>query len=419
MKKILLALCCTVLAGSSLLAQDHTELDALVGRFQQLYNGQQFDSIPGLLSFRLQGLITPEKAKEAMGGLYKQFGALKSFQFQKSEDALSYYHITFASQSMQMLTSLSPEHRLDALRFIPEKQKQTDANATEVTLKIATGTLHGTLTLPEGKAKVPVVLLIAGSGPTDRDGNNSMGLKTNTYRMLADSLRRAGIATLRYDKRGVGESAGTLKDESTMTFDSIVSDAVGFIKLLAADTRFSGVIVAGHSEGSLVGMIAAQRTDVKKYISIAGAGESADKILMTQLSAQSPESAEKARIIMDSLKAGLPVLDIPAGLVALFRPSIQPYMRSWLTLDPTKEIRKLKIPILLIQGRNDLQVSAGDAENLKAAAPKAQLELIAQMNHILKDASEDKRENYGTYMKPELPLTPELSRAMIAFIKAK
>ncbi|NDC43344.1 MAG: hypothetical protein EBZ77_17645 [Chitinophagia bacterium] len=124
---------------------------------------------------------------------------------------------------------------------------------SNIVLKTHTGNIYGTVTVPEGISKPPVVLLIAGSGPTDRNGNNPAGVTGNSYKMIADSLLSAGIACVRYDKRGIGESADAAGEEATMRFDDMVDDARGFIRMLRSDARFGKMIVAGHSEGALVG----------------------------------------------------------------------------------------------------------------------------------------------------------------------
>jgi len=421
MKKFMFTLALALVTVSVTFAQAGTQLDNLVASFQRVYNAQQFDSVYDLLSFRLKGMLTADKSKQSMAGLYGQMGKLESFEFLKSEDAMSYYKVSFSKQKVQMLTSLSPDNKFDAMRFLPLKKEAAfdpKAPSFDYNLKAGAVMIHGTLTMPVTTAKVPVVLLIAGSGPTDRDGNNNMGLATNTYLMLADSLQKAGIACVRYDKRGVGESSTAIKNEADMRFDSGINDAIGYLNMLKADTRFSEIIIVGHSEGSLIGMIAATHGGVKKYVSISGAGEAADKILKTQTAAESKELSDKAVVIMDSIKKGYEVKDIPVNLANLFHASVQPYMRSWFKYDPTVEIKKLKMPVLILQGKNDLQVAVMDAENLKKAAPKAKLVLIDKMNHILKDAPEDKKDNYATYRKAELPLNSELSSSIITFIKS-
>jgi pimeloyl-ACP methyl ester carboxylesterase len=302
---------------------------------------------------------------------------------------------------------------------------QSTPSSADVTttfiLKIHQGNLYGTLILPAQKEKVPIVLIIAGSGPTDRNGNALMlGLNTDAYRLLADSLRLHGIASLRYDKRGVAASAATLRSETDIRFDDYISDASTFIKMLQADPRFSRVIVLGHSEGSLIGMIAAARAGAAGYISVAGAGDRIDKIIERQLAAQSPPLAAKATVLLDSLCKGDSVRQPEAdqALMGLFRASVQPYMISWLRYDPQQEIMRLHIPVLIIQGTTDLQTSVQDAQALKTAKPDATLVLIDRMNHVFREAGSDRQGNFATYGNPTLPLKPELIQSIVRFIDA-
>ena len=195
-----------------------------------------------------------------------------------------------------------------------------------VTLSTATGDIKGRLLLPANATTCPVVLLIAGSGPNDMDGNNPM-MKNNSLKFLAEGLAQKGIASLRFDKRGIAGSAAAGKEESKLRFEDYVNDVTGWIDFLAKDKRFTGITVAGHSEGSLIGMLACQsRPKVKSFISIAGAGSPAYEIIEKQVAAQMmPESIRKeVADINRSLRNGKEVAQVPAYLQALFRPSVQP-----------------------------------------------------------------------------------------------
>lgn len=283
-----------------------------------------------------------------------------------------------------------------------------------VTLKTKTGDIYGTLLVPQTSKKVPVALLIAGSGPTDRNGNNPR-MQNNVLKMLADSLYAHGIASLRYDKRGIAASKAAGMDESKLRFGNYIQDAKGWVDFL--DQKFSSIIIIGHSEGSLIGMVAAQQKGVCKFISLEGAGESINKIIRKQLSEQPTVVIQASDQILDSLSAGKTVDSVPQFLYSLFRPSVQPYMISWMQYDPQSEIKKLQIPVLIIQGTTDIQVGQVDAENLAKANPNARLVVIKGMNHILKDAPADRQENIKTYFKPNLPLNGEMVKAVVQFIK--
>ena len=296
--------------------------------------------------------------------------------------------------------------------------KDTATWDTNITLETATGKIFGTLCVPNTlKKKIPVVLIIAGSGPTDRNCNSNLGLTCNSFKMLADSLLQYGIASVRYDKRGVGESSKAGGKEIDLRFEDYVRDAVGFINLLKKDKRFSTVTILGHSEGSLVGMLAAQQSKTNKYISVAGPGLALSAVLKKQISAQSKEIQAMCYPIIDSLANGFLVKNVSPILYNSFRPSVQPYIISIFKYNPAIEISKLTIPVAIIQGSTDIQVSEEDGEMLHNANLKNQYCLIKGMSHILKDAPVDRAKNYATYNSPTIPILSSFVQYVVTFIK--
>ncbi len=296
-----------------------------------------------------------------------------------------------------------------------QNTKQDTFKETNVTLKINIDQLYGTLTVPDDVKKCPVALIIAGSGPTDRNGNNPM-MKNNSLKMLAEALAKNGIASLRFDKRGIGESKASAVTESSLVFENYTEDAKSWINFLKQDKRFTQLTVIGHSEGSLIGMIAGAKAN--KFISIAGAGEPADKLLKSQISSKSNKQVEDMTFpIIDSLKAGNKVNKVDPLLNSLFRASIQPYLISWFKYDPQIEIKKLTVPVLIIQGNNDLQVSVKDAENLSQANKNAELVIIDKMNHVLKIIDGDKQANMASYNNENLPVSETMVNKIVSFIK--
>jgi len=286
----------------------------------------------------------------------------------------------------------------------------------EKSLTVTTCNIKGTLLLPKKmKGKVPVVIFIAGSGPTDRDGNNST-MKNNSLKMMAEELCLNGIASFRYDKRMIAESVDTILKEKDLRFETYINDAVEVINFIKKDERFSQVIIAGHSEGSLIGMVAAQKTKVDKYISLAGVGVSADIILKKQL-ASKITIKEESYAVIDSLKKGILVDSLSESIQAIFRPSVQPYIISWFKYNPQTEIAKLKIPVLIVQGTTDIQVDTTNAELLHKALPNSELYIIKDMNHLLKQCTDDRTENLKTYFNPDVPLNTELIGILAKFIK--
>jgi uncharacterized protein len=281
-------------------------------------------------------------------------------------------------------------------------------------LKTSTGEIVGTLTVPNAPGKHPVALIIAGSGPTDRNGNNNM-MKNESLQKLAHALGHRHIASLRYDKRGVGDSKNAAKQESELRFEDYVNDAKEWIENLQNDRRFSGVVVIGHSEGSLIGMMAAGNM-ATKYISVAGAGRPAGRVIKDQLNAQSDFVKNAAFPVLDSLSKGKTVNEVNPMLYSLFRPSVQPYLISWFKYNPQHELQKLKIPVLILQGTNDIQVSIEEGQYLASANPAATLVTIENMNHIFRIVTGDRNANVATYADPALPISEGLVESISIFI---
>jgi pimeloyl-ACP methyl ester carboxylesterase len=293
----------------------------------------------------------------------------------------------------------------------------TSFTSYSVILKTPTGDIHGTLTMPEGNKKTPVVLLIPGAGNTDRDCNSlSVGVKTNAYKLLAENLAHHGISVLRFDKRGVAKSTPALKQSNDLKFDDYVNDAIGWIHYLKQGASFSKVVILGHSEGSLVGIIAAEKVPVASFISVEGDGKPADQIMRDRVKSISPDLIEESNAILDSMKAGYQVRYVNPKLNGFFYSGVQPFLISWMRYNPVKEISQLKIPVMIIHGKEDIQVPVENAKSLAAAKPDAKLLIIDNMNFVLKDLRGDSRNNQLSFMKPDLPLSEELIRGIVDFI---
>jgi pimeloyl-ACP methyl ester carboxylesterase len=276
--------------------------------------------------------------------------------------------------------------------------------------------------MPSRPGRVPVLLIVPGSGPTDRNGNGPF-LQLGTYQKLAGALAAAGIASVRYDKRWAAASHAALTAESDIRLDSYVADTAAWLAQLRADNRFAHVALAGHSEGSLVGMLAVQSAPVDTYISLEGAGFPAADILRTQLKPQlqpHPELAAKAEAIITSLSAGTTVAeaDVPQQLMVLFRPSVQPYLISWFKYDPRIEIAKVKGLVAIVQGTHDVQVSVEDGKALAAAQPSATFVLIDGMTHVLSDdpGTTLAEQAGGVYSDPSRPIDATLVQRLITML---
>ena len=300
--------------------------------------------------------------------------------------------------------------------FNLHSQNNSLMNYTPIELNTITGKIYGTQTLPTNfNGKIPVVLIIAGSGATDRDGNNPM-MKNNSLKQMADELAVNGIASVRFDKRGIGESKQAGKTESDLRFDDYIQDANNWINLIRQNKIFSKVIVIGHSEGSLIGMNAAINAD--GYISLAGAGNSADVLLKSQLGAKGEQFKDLCFPIIDSLRDGKLVENINPNLNILFRASIQPYMISWFKHNPQNDIKQLKFASLIIQGDNDLQVSVNDARLLASSNKRSKLVIIEKMNHVLKIIESGNRsDNSASYNDANMPISSQLIETIVKYIK--
>ncbi|MDP4284806.1 MAG: alpha/beta fold hydrolase [Bacteroidota bacterium] len=288
----------------------------------------------------------------------------------------------------------------------------------EIAITSAGGSkLYGTLLSKNHHQKLAII--IAGSGPTDRDGNNPLGDKSDSYKLLAWALDSQNIATFRYDKRGVAKSTFSTINESNLVFDDYIKDAEKIFDYLHDTLGFKDIYFIGHSEGSLIGMIASQKKKVKGYVSIAGAGRPIDVLIEEQLNRQPlPDSLnDKIHFIFSELKEGKEVDGLPSSLDFIFRKSIQPYMISWLKYSPEKEINKLTCPVLILQGTCDIQVKEEDAQNLHKGNKKSILEIIPLMTHTLKDAGKNCTNQQKTYTDSSLPLNRLLIDDLVRFIK--
>jgi len=287
----------------------------------------------------------------------------------------------------------------------------------EITQSTATGDIKGSLLLPDSTGVVPVALIISGSGPTDRDGNNN-SMKNNSLLLLASELEKSNIASLRYDKRGIGASRAAGLSEKKLSFENYIVDAKGWIELLSEDNRFSDVFVIGHSEGSLIGMVAAQKSKVSKFVSLSGPGKNASEVLLEQLSAQPQEFRDLSVPIIEKLVRGETTDSIDPSLQKLFRPSVQPYLISWFKYDPVEELSKLEIPVLVVQGTTDIQVPVSHAKLLAESNSQADIILVNEMNHVLKRSVLNRSENIATYNMPKLPNHPLLIQEIVKFLTA-
>ncbi len=259
------------------------------------------------------------------------------------------------------------------------------------------GPLTGTI-FESSKRQGPVALIIPGSGPTDRDGNSPLGVQASTYRLLAEGLAAEGISSVRIDKRGLFGSVNAVPDPNAVVIDDRERTGAPCVWLI------------GHSEGGLVALAAARKVDnLCGLVLIAASGRPMGKTIKSQLRAN-PANAPliaAADQVIDVLTSGqrVDVSNLPQPLLPLFHPAIQDFLISAFALDPSKLVAQIQLPILILQGGKDLQVSSFDAELLKAANPNATLKVLPDANHVLKDVEGDSpAENFAAYSAPDLPL---------------
>ena len=288
-----------------------------------------------------------------------------------------------------------------------------------VSLTTDQGTLHGSLLLPQSDRPLPVALLIAGSGPTDRNGNNPEGGHNDALKKLAQVLARNGIASLRYDKRGVAASRSATPDERDLSVERYVADASGWARQLKDDPRFDRVILIGHSEGALIASLAAADSPADALVSIAGPAYPIGQVLDMQLAMRLPPALlAESRHILANLIRGTLQPEVPEALQVVYRPSVQPYLISLLRQNPAANFAALQIPALIVQGTHDAQVSPDNAEVLKQAKPDAQLALIPGMNHVMRITPAPWNEQLASYDDPQLPLARALGERIVAFIRS-
>jgi len=285
------------------------------------------------------------------------------------------------------------------------------------------GPLAGTMLTADG-AGAPIVLIIPGSGPTDRDGNSPLGVAAAPYRLLAEGLAQRGVTTIRIDKRGMFGSRGAAPDPNAVTVDDYVEDVRSWIASARQRTRASCIWLLGHSEGALIALAAGQeRAGICGLVLVAGAGRPLGEVIRGQLRAN-PANApllDQALAALDRLEAGgrVDAAALHPALAPLFAPQVQGLLISLFAQDPAALVAGVRLPVLIVQGDRDIQVPVEDARRLAAANPRARLVLVPNANHVLKSVTTDDRAaNVATYGDPALPLAPGIVDAIAEFVAA-
>ncbi|MCG2626174.1 alpha/beta fold hydrolase [Bradyrhizobium sp. WYCCWR 13023] len=348
----------------------------------------------------------------AIAGLLQSLGRVQQLEFTGTENGTDVYKVTFERGAASWRILMAPTGKIAGLLFKPVAAPETRGD------DVAMDGLSGTLLKPRDVEHPPVVLLIGGSGPTDRNGNQG-GTGPGELRQLAEQLAEKGIASLRYDKRAVGRSAVAGLREKDFVLNSFVDDAVTWLDWLRRRPDLGPRIIAGHSEGGVIALLAAKRTSVAGIVLLATPGRKLGDVIREQLQGFRMDAAlqSEASTILATLERGELVPNVSPALHALFRPSIQRYMISELAIDPVTEIKTLTLPVMIVSGGHDLQISSADADALSAERPDAICLTISGMNHVLKMAPADRASQQDAYSNPNLPLAPGLSDAIANFVQ--
>jgi pimeloyl-ACP methyl ester carboxylesterase len=397
---------------------------AIAEQFLKAMATGQFEAALKYFAPEVAPYLSPDKLKDGWGQITTAFGPYISHQAPDANNNADMITvgIKFEKGNKGFNCNFNDKHQLVGFTLAEEAPSGDEQSAQlpvspyadeEVSVPVTGGTLKGSFMKPATYSDAtPVALIIAGSGATDRNGNGGK-LHTNAYRMLAETLAQNGIASLRYDKRMIGASNDFEMNEFKIRFEDNVTDALQLITYLKTQKNAGKIYIIGHSEGALVGLLAAEKIQPAAYVSVCGAGENIAETLRRQI------PNEQAGRILDELKKGNGTNEVPGELQVAFRPSVQPYLISWMKYEPTSELKKLKVPVLIIGGTTDIQVPVADAEALKKAAPGAQLLIVEGMNHILKQAPKDPTANMVTYGQPDLPLHPDFAAGIANFLKGK
>lgn len=393
--------------------------DSLMINFKTYYKASEIEEIHSMFSDEMKKALILNDTKKLIDNIKIQLGNIRSSKYSTTEGEIICYRLIFDRPVVDLIIAFRAGQIVGISKATHNEKKITSNPEDNISVKTPYGDVFGTLAIPQSadSSKFPVVLFIGGSGPTDRNMNQKVQLKTNAFKLLADGLAANGIASVRYDKRGIGKSSSS-QLISTVVLEDFVNDAESFIDTLKKDRRFSKVIVLGHSEGATIGLIAALNNTPNAFISLSGAASSLDIILRKQLAAVLTSSDYKIAVgIVDNLKRGKTIqTHIPLSLSPIFNANVQNFLISSMKYNPSKMIAKLHVPTLIVGGSEDIQVSPDEAKQLHSAQKNAELYIINGMNHVLKDVGANKEANKNSYFDLNIPLHKDLVPLLLNFI---
>ncbi len=292
-------------------------------------------------------------------------------------------------------------------------QEKTEQEYNAATVQV-NRFIDGTLMTPYSDTQVPLIIFVMDAGMINRDGNDQLS-RNDTFKSLAITLAKHGIATYRYDKRLFRINALGIH-ESAVSIDHFIEDTQAIVRYFAKNNTYSKIILAGHGQGSLISIKAATNAPVDALISIAGNAQAIDQIIIQQLTKQAPGLDKSATIAFKELREQGRATNYEPALASIFAHSIQPFMKSWIQYTPSEVIKALDIPILILQGNKDLLVETTEGELLKQAVPNATYMLIPDMNHILREIKGNRLENHKSYNEHWRKIMPEVIDSIVKFV---
>ncbi len=359
-------------------------------------SGELKATLPGLTPLALEATLGGDK----LSGAFSQGPAAGAIRATRSGDAKS------------LRAAMRAKDAAAAAALDPSIVSQ------EVFIDIPGGRLYGTLSAPLSAKPASAVLIIPGSGPTDRDGNSILlPGKNDSLLRLGDGLVKAGFMVLRVDKRGIGKSVWPGLREEDMTIDQMAGDAAAWLAYLRAVAGVQRIATIGHSEGALVALLSAREAKPEALVLLAPLSADFFDTLFKQLAGMPEDYLRRARFIYDELKAGRYVHTVDADLLSLFRPSVQPYMRSLIEHRPAALLAAQGIPTLVVAGGRDLQIELADATALASARAGVGFLLLEDMNHVLKAVKPDLADNQAAYSQPSYPLADGLVSGIAGFLR--
>ncbi|MFN3209424.1 MAG: alpha/beta hydrolase [Roseovarius sp.] len=279
------------------------------------------------------------------------------------------------------------------------------------------GPLEAELLRSEGARHVLVI--VPGSGPVDRDGNGpQLGLSSDSYRLLAEALQAEGIPSMRIDKRGFFGSAAAVSDPEDVTIAAYARDARDWVGRAAEEAPC--VWLAGHSEGGLVALMAAQAPpdSLCGLILMAAPGRPVGQLMLEQFAANPANAAVMPDLeaLVDELEAGRTVAPdkLDPTLRPMFTEGLQRYMTDLFAHDPIELAQAWTGPVLVLQGDADLQVKVEDARRLAEAMPQAETTTLEGATHMLK--ADVPGQPFASYQNPDLPLHGQLVSDIVTFV---